>query len=172
MPNEGLLEISMQAEKDIGYVRLVGRLMAESRFELERLLRLWNEQGLNRMIVSCSELDYIDSGGLSTLIAALHRMRRAGGDLVLNEINPSLNALFELTTMMNHFLIFSSIEEATQHFERDLRERRKKARARKADAKAKKARPTAKRKTEPPAKKTKLRAKRQTSPRARTRARR
>ena len=164
MPNEGLLEISMQAEKDIGYVRLVGRLMAESRFELERLLRLWNEQGLNRMIVSCSELDYIDSGGLSTLIAALHRMRRAGGDLVLNEMNPSLNALFELTTMMNHFLIFTSLEEATQHFERDLRERRKKARARKADAKARKAKP--------PAKKTKPRAKRQTSPRARTRARR
>lgn len=119
------LEIQPRVRTEIGYIDLDGNLMAESRTELERLLREWNEGQLRYVIVNCKELRCIDSAGLSTLIGAQHRLRRMGGDLVLAELNPAMESLFELSSMEKYFEIFGSTAAASK-FLREQRTRRKK----------------------------------------------
>ena len=78
MADEDLLSIRSEVRGEIGYLYLKGQLLAESRFKLDRLLRDWIEARLSGVIISCRDLHYIDSAGLSTWIGALHRLRQIG----------------------------------------------------------------------------------------------
>lgn len=125
MPRDNLLQLAFQIEGETGHLVLEGELIAESRFELERVLREWLESGLRNVIVGLTELRYIDSAGLSTLLGALHRYRRQGGDLILTQMNPALNAIFEVTCMEKYFKIFPTMQEAVEHFAQVDDQRRK-----------------------------------------------
>lgn len=126
MPLVHMLQIRKRVDKDIGLITLEGQLMAESRFDLEQLLREWMEGGVHFVLISCRDLKFIDSAGLSTLIGGLHRLKRAGGDLVMCEMNPSIESLFEVTTLSNYFRFFSTADLATAHLRDLAAERRKK----------------------------------------------
>lgn len=134
MAGNDLMEIDLQVVGGLGEVRLSGRLMAESRFEIERILRDWNETGVNHAVVSLAGLDYVDSAGLSTLIGAMHKMRREGGELVLCELNPALDSLFEITSIHNYFQIFATFAEAQTHIRALIKARRAKGRGKRTGA--------------------------------------
>lgn len=127
MADESMLGIQAKVDKEIGCMALDGRLVAESRYGLERTLREWNEAGINRVVISMKDLQYLDSAGLSTLIGALHRMRRVGGDLLLCDLNPRLTSMFEITSIAHYVKVFGSEHEALQHFRKIEIELKKKA---------------------------------------------
>ena len=129
MTRENLLIMDCLVEGEAGLLNLNGELIAETRFEVERLLREWLESGLRRVIIHCRSLSTIDSAGFSTLLGALHRYRREGGDLILAELNPSLHALFEVTAMEKYFKIFDTLEAARAHFAQVAEERRRRGSA-------------------------------------------
>lgn len=116
MPRENLLLVTSEVSGEVASLSLDGELVAETRFEPERILREWMENGIHNVVVRCHRLSHIDSAGFSTLLGALHRFRRGGGDLILANLNPSLNAIFEITSMQRYFKIFGSLEEAEAHF--------------------------------------------------------
>lgn len=120
MSHEEILAIDDAIEDEIGVLRLGGQLLAESRFALDRILREWVEGGMRCVVIVCGDLEHIDSAGLSTMIGALHRLRRQGGDLVLADMNPSLRALFELSSMHHYFKVFESFDGAIQHFDENF----------------------------------------------------
>lgn len=115
MTRDNLLSIEARVVRSIARLELDGELVAESRFEPERILREWCDEGLTCVIVLCQRLTHIDSAGLSTLLGALHRFRRKGGDLILADLNPSLNAIFEVSSVEKYFRIFRSLDEAEAH---------------------------------------------------------
>ena len=131
-PRKHRLNLSYQISGEINCLTLEGELISTTRFEPERVLREWNEAGVNQVVVRCTDLEYIDSAGLSTLLGALHRYRRNGGDLILTEMNPRLGSLFEVTSMEKYFRIFPTLEEARRHFKQlsDQNKTRKKGRPR------------------------------------------
>ena len=112
MPNEDILQIDSCVESEVGMLMLAGELRAESRYALERQLRDWGEGGMKRVVIGCADLSYIDSAGLSTMIGALHRLRRAGGDLILSNMNPRLRSLFEISSMHSFFTVFDDLPAA------------------------------------------------------------
>lgn len=116
MPPENRLIARSERNKDDAVIYLEGELISQTRYEVERILREWQESGVRSVIVRMPALKYIDSAGLSTLLGALHRYRRDGGDLILAELNPSLVAIFEVTSMEKYFKIFPTVDEARNHF--------------------------------------------------------
>jgi anti-sigma B factor antagonist len=134
MPRDNLLVMDHQVKGETAQLNLVGELIAETRMEPERILREWFEGGVTRVIIRCAALSYIDSAGLSTLLGALHRFRRQGGDLVLADMNPALSAIFEVTSMEKYFKIFPSIPAALAHFEQLAAQTKKKRPSRPANA--------------------------------------
>jgi anti-sigma B factor antagonist len=127
-PRRHRLNLNCQISDEVACMAMEGELISTTRFDPERVLREWHEAGVQRVIIRCARLEYIDSAGLSTLLGALHRYRRDGGDLILAEMNPRLEALFEITSMEKYFRIFPTIEEATRHFDQMKEKRPKKAR--------------------------------------------
>jgi anti-sigma B factor antagonist len=117
MLRENLLRVQCEAADGVGLMRLEGELIAESRYEPERILREWLAADVCKVIIQCDKVTHIDSAGLSVLLGALHRYRRQDGDLILAQLNPALGAIFEVTSMERYFKIFTDVEAARSHFQ-------------------------------------------------------
>ena len=52
--------------------------------------------GVAEVVVACADLDFIDSSGLSVLVASHKRLRNAGRELVVESPPPAAQRLFEI----------------------------------------------------------------------------
>ncbi|MCD4750879.1 MAG: STAS domain-containing protein [Thermoanaerobaculales bacterium] len=68
------------------------------------------------IVVDLSELVFIDSSGLGTLIAAKKTANEHGGDVRLCGLSPQVWTIFELTRLDKVFKIFSNRDEAVESF--------------------------------------------------------
>lgn len=125
MSHDRSLQFHSQADGEVGCITLSGQLMAESRYELEQLLRQWTDNGVHFIAVCCRNLTFIDSAGLSTLIGGMHRIRQVKGELVMCEMNPSIESLFEITMLTKYFKFFKTAEAAEGWLKEQAAEREK-----------------------------------------------
>jgi len=68
--------------------------------------------GRTRLVLDLSEVEFIDSTGLSVLLAGLRRLTRRDGALALVCSNPTVLRLFEITKLDSTFKIVGSRAEA------------------------------------------------------------
>ena len=66
----------------------------------------------NNLIVDMSELRYIDSSGIRTLIEAHHTFKQTRRKMVLAAVTPSVQKIFSIVGMDRIMPVFVSIEAA------------------------------------------------------------
>lgn len=115
MPLDEGLEFSLESDGGIGVVSLWGRLVAETRHELGRALRDWEESGPSRVAIDLSGVEYVDSAGLAALLGAWKRLRGAGGDLVLAGVNPRVESIFRVSSIERILRVFPAKADAREH---------------------------------------------------------
>ena len=74
------------------------------------------DSGQQRVILDLGEVTYIDSVGLSTLVASYTSARRAGGDLKLLRLPRGVHQLLQITRLSTVFEIYESLDAARQAF--------------------------------------------------------
>lgn len=82
----------------------------------ERAKRLV-EAGHSRIILNLADVDYVDSVGLSTLVACYTSARRQGGNLKLLNLTKRIHDLLQITRLSTVFEIYDSLEAAVQSFD-------------------------------------------------------
>jgi anti-anti-sigma factor len=75
---------------------------------LERSL----DDGVDRIVVDCSDLLFCDSTGLNVLLAARLRAQEAGGAVHLAAMRPAVARVFEITGAETVFQVHASLDEA------------------------------------------------------------
>jgi anti-anti-sigma factor len=70
------------------------------------------EEPAEVVILDFSDVPYVDSAGLGSLVSAFISRQKAGRRIVLSGINARVQKLFEITRVQDLFLIFPSPEEA------------------------------------------------------------
>jgi anti-sigma B factor antagonist len=75
------------------------------------------DMGYHRLVLDMSGVEFIDSTGLSVLVATLKACRAEGGEVVLLGLTPPVRALVELTRLHHVFEIFRAEEAAVRHLE-------------------------------------------------------
>jgi len=94
--------------------RLAGELRAESGAAIgEELHPLVAENG-RRLILDLSDLDWVDSGGLSHLISLVTHSRLAGARVILVHPGRYVAGVLEVTQLDQWFEIADSIDAAMQ----------------------------------------------------------
>lgn len=68
--------------------------------------------GKTRVVVDLSEVVFIGSNGLATLLNGLRRLTRRGGRLAIATANPTVLRMFEVTRTDSTFAIFPTRGEA------------------------------------------------------------
>lgn len=77
----------------------------------ERINGLVNE-GKVKIILDLERMNYIDSSGLGFFIGTLKKLRDAGGDLILVNLNAYIYGIFKLIQLQHIIKTFDSLDEA------------------------------------------------------------
>ena len=95
-------------------IRVSGELHATTAPEFSRRLNEEMEDGHNRMVLDLTEVEFIDSTGLSVLLNGLRRITRGRGAMVLACANPTVLRLFEITKLDSTFDILPDCDQAIE----------------------------------------------------------
>lgn len=99
---------------------LRGRLILGKETEtLRNRVKELVEAGHARIVLNLAEVDYIDSVGLSTLIASYTTARKQGGDVKLLHLTKRVHDLLQVTRLVTVFETYDDLEEARRSFDRE-----------------------------------------------------
>jgi anti-sigma B factor antagonist len=70
----------------------------------------------NRIVLNLGEVNYIDSGGLGTLVALRTTAQNAGGMIKLANLTKRVGDLLQVTKLLTVFDVYNSEAEAVESF--------------------------------------------------------
>jgi anti-sigma B factor antagonist len=110
------MDLLERIEGDTLVVKLSGlRLDAASAPDVKRRIARLIGNGHQRLVLDLSEVDFIDSKGLSILVFALKRMGNYR-DLAISGLRDSVLSMLKLTRLYRVFNIFPDNEQAIDAF--------------------------------------------------------
>jgi len=71
------------------------------------------------IVMSLREVNYIDSGGLGTLVSLFTTARNAGGAVKLARLSKRVGELLQITKLFTVFEVFDDEETAARSFKKD-----------------------------------------------------
>jgi anti-sigma B factor antagonist len=72
-----------------------------------------------RVVLNLREVNYIDSGGLGTLVSLFTTARNAGGAVKLASLSQRVGDLLQITKLLTIFEVFDDEESAARSFKQD-----------------------------------------------------
>ncbi|MBC8046718.1 MAG: STAS domain-containing protein [Fimbriimonadaceae bacterium] len=101
-------------------IKLDGRLIGDFQtIELNDRLDETLEENYNNIIFDLSELEYINSTGLSFFLKTLTKVRRQDGEVILCSLNALLNNLLVTTKLSSFFTICKDADEALNYLSKE-----------------------------------------------------
>ena len=98
-------------------VDVVGRLtLSDSRTQLRDLVHVFTGNGRKKFLINLAGVDFVDSDGLGELTRCYSIIRQAGGEMKLVHVHKKVQALLELTRLINLFEIHGEEHAALQAF--------------------------------------------------------
>jgi len=70
----------------------------------------------NRIVLNLGEVDYIDSGGLGTLVVLHTTAQNAGGTIKLTSLTKRVSDLLQMSKLLTAFDVYNSEAEAVESF--------------------------------------------------------
>jgi len=103
----------IKKEDQIIHVSLQGNLMSKQQIQtlLDEIDFFFNE-GLKKIIIDLSDMQYMNSTGLSILINIFTQARNKGGEVVITNIPEKINQLLVITKLNSIFNIEETVEDA------------------------------------------------------------
>ncbi|HZQ93091.1 MAG TPA: STAS domain-containing protein [Terriglobales bacterium] len=110
------LKLSSRSVRGVIVVDCAGRIVfgdeaAILREELKKLL-----QHNRSIVLNLSNVGYIDSGGLGTLVGIYTSARNLGGQIKLAGLNSRVIDLLQITKLVTVFETFKTVDQATDSF--------------------------------------------------------
>lgn len=113
------MSIELEKEGKIGLLKVSGRLDAANAKEMKNQFRSY--LGLHKyFVMDCSELNFIDSTGLGSIISALKSATEIGGDIYIAALQDKPRMLFEITRAYKIFEVFDDVETAIKALEQEM----------------------------------------------------
>ncbi len=110
-------EITKQAT--LASFKLKGELIEKNQAnELIKEAEELSASGCNKWAIDMSDLKYMNSNGLNTLIQLLTKARKVGGEAVLYNLNKKIQELILITKLNTLFKVTDSKEEALKILEK------------------------------------------------------
>ena len=94
-------------------LRVSGEVDIQTSPILDEHLKSAHAEGASSIVVDLGEVTFLDSTGLSVLIAALKRCQSAGGSMRLVSPQPNVRRVLEVTGLTDVFQVESTLDEET-----------------------------------------------------------
>ena len=98
--------------KDKAVLHPIGRMDVETSPEVRQTILDLVEQKVNTVIVDLSQVEFMDSSGLSALVSGMKALRRIEGKLNICNANAQIRTALRLTMLDRVLPVFDSLDEA------------------------------------------------------------
>ena len=102
---------STRKETGVTILDLSGEVEVSEAPKLRDILIGLLEQNSGKLLVNMTDVVYIDSAGLSVLIAANRQAQKMGGTFALSNPQPTVQQVFKLTRMNKVFQIYETVAD-------------------------------------------------------------
>jgi len=106
------MEINSRKEDKGLIVSIKGRIDAVTAPDFEKSLSTWISQGETVLIVNLSELEYISSAGLRSILAIAKVLKAKGGKLIFACLKGTVKDVFKISGFGSIFQLYESEQEA------------------------------------------------------------
>ncbi len=106
------MKIDMQKETGALVIRASGRIDTVSAPDFEKRMTEEIGKGECRFVIDFSDLEYISSAGLRSLLFAAKQLKGKGGSLLLCGLKGMVKEVFDLSGFTALFSVSESLEEA------------------------------------------------------------
>jgi anti-anti-sigma factor len=110
------MDIETRETGGVSLCSLGGKLDTTTCVQLDQHLGQVIEQGTSKIIIDCTNLDFISSAGLRVLLSCTKRLAKEGGGLRIFGMNETVKDIFEISGFNVIFNVFESEEEALGGF--------------------------------------------------------
>ena len=110
------MQIKEKKADEVTILELSGEIDINTSPEVRKAFDHLLKEQRKKILLNFSQVSYIDSSGLATLVEMLQRLKRFGGLLRLSNVSEKVKGLFEITKLDRLFSIFPSEEEAVKDF--------------------------------------------------------
>ncbi len=101
---------------NIPIIRLDGRIVSDNAPGVKKQIQNCLEEGNKSLVLDMSNVPFIDSSGLGTLVGSMRVVAAKGGDLIIAGMIPEVRALFQLTRLDKVFEIYDTVDQAVESF--------------------------------------------------------
>jgi anti-sigma B factor antagonist len=109
----GKLVSAVRREGTTVVVTVCGEIDLHNSPELRgELLKILGDTSVRKLILTLSEVPYMDSSAVAVLVEALQKLRRVGGKVYLAALQPRVKGLLEIARLDSIFVVTASEEEA------------------------------------------------------------
>lgn len=106
------MEITERLEGEIPVVSIKGDVDLESSPKLRAFLKPKSAEKCPRLLLDFTEVGYIDSSGLATLIEYFQAVQSFGGKLALASLSPRVRNVFEIVRLEQIFSLHPDVDTA------------------------------------------------------------
>jgi anti-sigma B factor antagonist len=107
------MQIKEKIENGVAVLTFKGDLLGDpdSSKIRDKIHSLVNDE-MKNIVIDLSDVNYMNSSGLGSLISALTTMRNAGGDLRLARVGEKVKNLFIITQLVKVFDTYETVDRA------------------------------------------------------------
>ena len=106
------MKIHATKEGNAIVVSLKGRLDAVASPEFETSLSEWIAKGENNFLLNFTDLEYISSAGLRSILATSKKLKATQGKILLTGLHGPVEEVFKISGFLSMFRVFASAEAA------------------------------------------------------------
>lgn len=106
------MEITVKNGQNFVTISLVGRLDLTSSGDLKETVKTQLSAGRTQILLNLSDVSFINSSGLGTLVSILKDVRVAKGRIALCSLAPYVQEIFEITQLAHVFEMFENEQQA------------------------------------------------------------
>ena len=106
------MRIDATKEGNAMVMSLKGRLDAAASSEFETKLADWISKGDNNFLLNFTDLEYISSAGLRSIIATSKKLIESNGKMFLTGLRGPVEEVFKISGFISIFRVFDTAEAA------------------------------------------------------------
>lgn len=110
------MEIKTTESGDVRILVVQGHLDTNTSPEAERSINALIDAGATKLLINFATVEYISSAGLRVLLATAKKLKGAGGDLKICNLNDTVQEVFDISGFSSILAVSSSQEEALDSF--------------------------------------------------------
>jgi anti-anti-sigma factor len=112
------LQVKIQEPKPGSYnISIKGKIHSDNYTQLEDMVKPILEKNAKTVVLDLADMNYISSAGLGVIFMMMKSIKENKGELLICNLQPQIQKVFEIVKALPTSSIFSSVEEADAYLD-------------------------------------------------------